>query len=260
MQGNVRTSPREKLAVTLDGRQIAGVVVGALVIVAVVFVLGLNVGRQLGVRQAEAARGPTLEQLDRPAPTPPVSPDKLTFHETLTKAKPEAVPPPGAAAPAAKPTPAPVTTVAMPSSAPAPAPKPEAPAAAPAPQPAPASAPVAAAPKPATPAATPKPATPAPKPAAPAPAPKPAAVAAAPAAGGAFTIQVGATTNRGEADRLAARFQAFHPRVESAEVPGKGRVFRVRLGSFATREEASKYLSDVTRETGAKEPYVASAH
>ncbi|MFT3915922.1 MAG: SPOR domain-containing protein [Anaeromyxobacteraceae bacterium] len=252
MQGNVRTSPREKLAVTLDGRQIAGVVVGALVIVAVVFVLGLNVGRQLGVRQAEAARGPTLEQLDRPAPTPPVSPEKLTFHETLTKAKPEAVPPPGAAAPppTAKPGPAPVTTVAMPS--PAPAPKPEATPPSPAPQPAPASAPVAAAPKPAP--------APAAKPAASTPAPKPAAVAAAPAPGGAFTIQVGATTSRGEADRLAAKFQAFHPRVESAEVPGKGRVFRVRLGSFATREEASKYLSDVTRETGAKEPYVASAH
>jgi len=247
MQGNVRTQ-KEKLAVTLDGRQIASVVVGALVIVAVVFVLGLNVGRQLGVRQGEAAKPQDLTALDRPQPTAPVSPDKLTFHETLTKAKPEATPPATAGAPAAKPA---TTTVAMPAATPAAAPPPAAP------QPSP----VAAAPaaKPAAPPPAPQKPAPAPTPT-PTPTPAtPAAQACAPSGTGAFTIQVGATSSRGEADRIAARFERYHPRIEAAEVPGKGRVFRVRVGSFGTREEASKYLADVTRETGAKEPYVAAA-
>jgi len=51
---------------------------------------------------------------------------------------------------------------------------------------------------------------------------------------------------------MAARFEAFRPRVEAAEVPGKGRDWRVRVGSFDTKEAAERYLADVTRETGAK--------
>jgi DedD protein len=69
---------------------------------------------------------------------------------------------------------------------------------------------------------------------------------------GAFTIQLGAAQERAEAERLAARFRAYSPRVEAADVEGKGRVFRVRVGSFETRDAAARYLSDVARETGAK--------
>jgi DedD protein len=200
MQANVRTS-KEKLAVTLDGRQIASVVVGALVILAVVFVLGLNVGRQIGARQAEASRAGSLEALDKAPRGAPVPETSLTFHRDLTGAKPEARPPP-AAAPQATPA------------APAPAAQP---------------------PPPVQAEASPPPAA--------GPADEPPA--------GAFTIQLGATSDRGEADRIAAKYEAYRPRVEAAEVSGK-RVYRVRVGSFETREAAGHYLADVTRETGAQ--------
>jgi cell division septation protein DedD len=186
-----------------------------------VFVLGLNVGRQIGARQAEAARAGSLEALDRAPSGPGVPEASLTFHDRLTKAKPEAAPPPGASA-----APAP----SAPPSAPAEKAASEKPPAAIAegPKPAP-TAPAAAPPRPATPAAVP---------------------AAAPAPG-AFTIQLGASPDRAEADRIAARFEAFQPRVEAADVSGK-RVYRVRVGSFETKDAAARYLADVTRETGAK--------
>ena len=45
---------------------------------------------------------------------------------------------------------------------------------------------------------------------------------------------------------------ALNPRIEEAVVKGKGRFYRVRVGSFDTKEAAQRYLSDVARETGAK--------
>jgi cell division septation protein DedD len=236
-EGNVRTVPGEKLAVTLDGRQIASVVVAALVILAVVFVLGLNVGRQIGARQAEGARA-SLDALDSAPKGPAVPETSLTFHDRLTRAKPEAAAAsPGASASPAPPIPSPPRDGRGPTSATPPGvPAPPAPGTGPGP----AAAPAASAP-------------PAPRPAAepPAPAERPAAAPASPAAG-TFTIQLGASADRGEADRIAARFEAFRPRVEAAEVPGRGRVYRVRVGSFETREAAEKYLADVTRETGVR--------
>ena len=67
----LRTS-REKFEISLDGRQVASIVVGALVILGVVFVLGLNVGKQLAARRGDAARAGDLEALDHvpAAPAP----------------------------------------------------------------------------------------------------------------------------------------------------------------------------------------------
>ncbi len=198
---NPRLRSRERFELSLDGRQIASIVVGALVILAVVFVLGLNVGKQIGSRRAESARPGDLDALDRaPAPPPPVKDDALTFHERLTK---EAPPP---APEVATPPPAP----------------PAAPSSATASQ------------------------------ALPPPAPEPAPE---PAKGGTtkpWTVQLGASRDRGEAERMTARFAALNPRIEEAEVPGKGRFFRVRVGGFESREDAERYLRDVARETGAK--------
>lgn len=231
-EANARIQQHERLAVSLDGRQIASVVVGALVILAVVFVLGLNVGRQIGARQAEAARAGSLDALDHAPSGPSVPETSLTFHDRLTKAKPESAPP--AAASAAPPQAPPAQPQAT-----APAEKPTAEKALPAEKPGA----VAEAVKPApAPAAVPKPAAPAP--------------AAAPA--GAFTIQLGASSDRAEADRMAAHFEAFNPRVEAADVSGK-RVWRVRVGSFDSKDAAARYLADVTRETGAK-GWVTSSH
>src|SRR5512143_664646 len=98
---NPRVRPREKFELSLDGRQIASIVVGALVILAVVFVLGLNVGKQVATRQAEAARAGDLDALDRaPAPPAPVKEDALTFHDRLTKEAPPSLPPAPKADPA----------------------------------------------------------------------------------------------------------------------------------------------------------------
>jgi DedD protein len=221
---------REKFELSLDGRQIASIVVGALVILGVVFVLGLNVGRQIATRQVDAARAGDLEALDRPpsTPSPGVDDASLTFHDRLVKQKPAATPPVTAAAVS--------TPAAPPPSAPQSAPTTPPPAVVQA-----ASTPPAAAPAPAAPATKP----PEEKAEVQARAAKPP-----PAGTGAFTIQIGATQQRPEADRIAARYRSLRPRVEAADVQGKGRWYRVRVGSFETREAAERYRKDVARETG----------
>jgi DedD protein len=218
---NARVRPREsgKLELSLDGKAVASVVVVALVLLAVVFVLGLNVGKQIALRQAERRPAGDLEALDRaPTPPPPVKDEALTFHERLTKEQPAA-----AAGPPADSTP-------TPTSAPA--------AATPTPAPAPSAAPSATATPPST--ATP----PAPRTVTvPAPAPRPVKP---------WTIQLAAAQDKAEAERVASRFASLNPRIEQADVPGKGRFWRVRVGGFDTKDAAERYLRDVGRETGAK--------
>lgn len=232
---------REKFDLSLDGRQIASIVVAALVILGVVFVLGLNVGRQVAARQAEATRGGDLEALDR-VPVAAAQPAKndITFYDQLPKGRPAPPPPvePKPAAPAAPANP-PAAAAAAPAASP-PAPTP-------------------ASPTPAVAAATPSqspapPATPPRVEAAPRPSPPPAAPHPSPpaAAPGAFCIQLAATQSRAEADKIAARYRGLSPRVEAADVPGKGRFYRVRAGSFASRSDAERFLHDASRETGAK--------
>ncbi len=194
---NARVRPRERFELSLDGRQVASVVVGALVLLGVVFVLGLNVGKEIALRQAERAPAGDLEALDRaPAPPAPMKDEALTFHERLTK-EPVAPPPP----PTAPPTPnaSPTRTPTAPPS----------------------------------PTATPSP-TPRDAPAKP------------------WTVQLAAAQDRGEAERIAARFAALNPRIEEAEVPGRGRFWRVRVGGFDTKDAAERYLRDAAREAGAK--------
>ncbi len=69
--------------------------------------------------------------------------------------------------------------------------------------------------------------------------------------GGAFTLQLSAFQDRQEADRFAARLRdrGYAPYILTAEVPGKGTWYRVRMGSFASRDAATRYLSDFKRET-----------
>ena len=196
---------RETFDLSLDGRQIASIVVGALVVLAVVFVLGLNVGRQLALRQASSEDGEAaLAALDR-APAPPAEPvreESLTFHDKLTKES-AAIPP---APPAVE-------------SAPSQSPRPTSTATA---------------------------------------APTPTAPQASSATSGSFSVQVGATQQRAEADRIAAKFKTYRPRVEAAEIDGKGTWYRVRVGSFETKDAAERYRKDLARETGVQ-GYVAQA-
>jgi DedD protein len=247
--GNVRI--REKFELSLDGRQIASIVVGALVILSVVFVLGLNVGRQRAVRQPAGAPGGDLAALDQvPAPDAQA---KITFYDQLPKGRPPAPPPPQRPEPtpaAAAPSP-PVASAAVAVAESAPASGTTVTAAV--------ATPSAAAPSPAPEDADH--AAPAPA-ASPPPAPAPAhAGRAAPASGSArpgYTVQIAAATTRADAERVVARYPALGARVEPAEVAGKGRVFRVRAGRFPDRVSAERYLKDAVRETGAK-GFVAEA-
>src|SRR5512137_2015819 len=102
MDGVENVKVKDKVELSLDGRQIASIVVGSLVLLGVVFVLGLNMGKQLGARQAEGTRGDALAALDRPPPAPvaPIADDALTYHERLTRER-----PPPAEEPAARPAP-----------------------------------------------------------------------------------------------------------------------------------------------------------
>jgi cell division septation protein DedD len=88
------------------------------------------------------------------------------------------------------------------------------------------------------------------------PAPK---VPDATSATGAFTLQLGASNNRDDAERQAARLRekGYAPYIVTAEVPGKGTWYRVRMGSFPTKDAATRYLQDFKRETQA-EAFVAS--
>jgi cell division septation protein DedD len=69
--------------------------------------------------------------------------------------------------------------------------------------------------------------------------------------GGAFTLQLSAFQSKEEADRFAARLRdrGYAPYIVAAEVPNKGTWYRVRMGSFPSKDAATRYLTDFKRET-----------
>jgi cell division protein FtsN len=71
------------------------------------------------------------------------------------------------------------------------------------------------------------------------------------AADGSWTVQLSAYQDRNEADRFAAglRDKGYAPYIVEANVAGKGTWFRVRMGRFASKDAASRYLDDFKRET-----------
>jgi DedD protein len=203
---------REKIEVRLDNRQVFFLFFGSAVVACMLFVLGVMVGKRIESRgQAEAAPlADPLAALDRVHQPPPgvAAPEPaLTFPRTLAG-------PQAAAPPKAKPAPHP---------------------------------PVAAAPKPVAAAPAPKPvaAAPVPKVVAPKPiaakvvVPAPVAPPAEPAkpVKGKFTLQLSTFTTSAEADAFAQRYPGAF--VIAGAVPGKGMVYRVRYGNFASFKEAS---------------------
>ncbi len=68
---------------------------------------------------------------------------------------------------------------------------------------------------------------------------------------GAFTLQLSASQSRAEADKFVAqlRSKGYAPYIQEAAVPGRGTWYRVRMGSFASRDAAQRYLTDFRRET-----------
>lgn len=221
--------PSERFTLSLDARQIAGVVGGALIVLVAVFALGATFGRQLAIAPPPPPPAPDIARLETPEAAAQASnAPRYTYAELL-----------------AKPDPTPVVTAKAP-------PKPEKP-----PEPAPAPTPAPVDPVPAaavTPTPAPAPATPAPvaaatpEPTKAAPAPVAAAKLPAPPAGattaGKFAVQLGATPDAAEAQKIVQKLQdaGFTPYVVEVDVPGKGRFHRIRSGAFATREEADKHL------------------
>jgi cell division septation protein DedD len=262
---------REKYDLSLDSRQVVSLLIGGIVVLGAVFVLGVLVGKKLaGTPRAD--RAPDLltaldhrsDALERARAAPP-----LTFQEELTRPTPTAPTVARAAAPSA-PAAAPST-----SARPAPATAaPAAPTATTAAGKSPPSTVAAVEPKPqgekkaepekkteperkadARPTRTESVATRT-APAAAHPAPK---VPEATSATGAFTLQLGASPSRDDAERQASRLRekGYAPYIVAAEVPGKGTWYRVRMGSFPTKDAATRYLQDFKRETQA-EAFVAS--
>jgi DedD protein len=222
---------KEKYDLSLDGRQVGGLFVGGIVVLGAVFVLGVVVGKKLATDDSARAAPDLLAALDQRAQTP------LTFQEELTRQR-----------PVAPPTPDPQPAVPVPAAVPAAAVKPPEP---PAPVPAPAAPPAAAAllQTEDAEAAPEAPASPSDLKAAFARVAEPPPQAAPPS--GVWTLQLSASQNKDEADRFVLRLRdrGYAPFVVRAEVPDKGTWYRVRLGSFPSREAAHTYLQDFKRET-----------
>jgi hypothetical protein len=280
---------KEKFDVSLDNRQIVSLLIAGIVVMGAVFVLGVVVGKKLAGNAQTASAPDLLSALDANAQAlQNVQKDSpLTFQDELTRkaaAEPVAAAPepkasakPAAPVPAAKPVAAAPTPPKL-----APTPDPDT---GELPPEEPEAETVVAAEAPTAVAQKPEPVKP--EPVKPAPAKVEPVVKAVPVSGkvevaavptrttnkdsgtlkeaiaraaqppaqavkgGAFTLQLSAFQDRQEADRFAARLRdrGYAPYILSAEVPGKGTWYRVRMGSFASKDAASRYLSDFKRET-----------
>jgi cell division septation protein DedD len=208
-----------KYEFSFDNRHVVSGCIAAVVVVGAVFVLGVLVGKKVATDQRATRAQDLLSALDdKAAIERPVTP-QLTFQEELTKKLPEP-----AAKPASLPAPAEIVTHAE--TAPADV----------------------------------KVETLAPVQREPARRPEVAedkrtspkrAVKLEPKAASGFTLQLSSTQRRVDADRFAARLRekGYAPLVNEAQVPGRGTWYRVRLGSFSSREGAARFLGDFKRET-----------
>jgi septal ring-binding cell division protein DamX len=64
---------------------------------------------------------------------------------------------------------------------------------------------------------------------------------------GAYTIQIASLQNRSDAEKVAKKNGARNPRIVAADVPGKGRCYRVVVGSFPSQDAAKRQLATLTR-------------
>jgi len=238
MRENVR-STKERFELSLDAKQAVAVLVASLAVVAGVFVLGMSAGRAAAARAPAAAPKDTLAHLDEPIAAKDEPPPELKAHEALTAREPieKALPVQPAKAVATRDeSGASVVEVAAPPQIPL-----DATAA-----PGAAAQQLASAPAPASPSAS---SNPSPTPSAsrvltriPVASPR-----TSPAHRGAYTIQVASSQRRGDAERVAKKLSARGAHVVAAEVPGKGRWYRVQLGEYPSRDAASRQLASLSR-------------
>ncbi len=277
---------RDKIEVRLEPRQVVLLAVGTMLFSGLLFAAGFMLGRSRAPTPAPAplAIGTVASEAIEAADTAPARPaaiGEVTFEfpsmlgsrpgREVTRRRPMRLSKgvvPVAGAKAEAPAEAPAEEAEAPvgkAEAPAPEiaridpPAPKAPVDPPAPAaPSPAPEPIAArptiAPIPADPepideddpdAAPPPPATPptaAPEPVRP---PEPAADAR-------YTLQVKAARDKAEADAFVAELRkaGFAPHVVLADIPGKGRFFRIRVGRFGSMAEARVFQRRYKRQSG----------
>ncbi len=65
-----------------------------------------------------------------------------------------------------------------------------------------------------------------------------------------YTIQVASSQKMSDADKMVARLKAkgYPAYLESAQIPGKGTWYRVRIGGFRNRTEADRFLAILKKE------------
>ncbi len=253
--GNSRVKDRFGLA--LDGKQVIALGLGVTVLVASVFVLGMNLGRRSVVAAAVlAAPKDPLARLDEPLPVRDDGVD-LKAHQALTDARPidKTLPVPQVKATTVSIAPPAAVAPVAPVVAPAPVPE-DRPAAAQTPAPTsttPVAAPRAPAPRPEKVASTrtEKSAAARAQKSVAARKEKSATSVATPPRKGSYAIQIASLSTRAEAERVAKQNAARHPRIVQADVPGKGHVYRVLVGSYESQDSAKRQLAVLTR-TGVK--------
>ncbi|MBK9032921.1 MAG: SPOR domain-containing protein [Myxococcales bacterium] len=211
---------KDKIEVSLDGRQIFYLFFGGAVVACLVFVLGVMVGRRLEARghvdkvaATSSARDP-LAALDKLG----AGDGPMTFPTALG----------GSGNPAAAVDREIAAMSARRAAAAAPATRPE--------DPAPATKPAAGKPE------APKPVAAKPEPAAPKPVaakPEPVAAKPEPAAKGKFTLQLSAFQDQAEAEAFLSTVKSagYGAYITSADVDGT-KFYRVRLGTYPTYEDA----------------------
>ena len=221
---------REKVELSLDARQVGSLVIGALVVLGVVFVLGVMVGKKLAPAGPHAPRD-LLSALDRGADAGSVP---LTFQQELTRPAPKAPEPAAPQKPAQKPA----------AQKPAQEPAAQKPAAKPSDAGAPQHADSAPAPSPAMDAQLSNAFKAAKRD------PRAVPVVVVPQSG--FTVQVAASQSQADAQAVLQKLRGagLRPYLVEADVPGKGHWYRVRVGAFDDKGKAATYAHDLERETG----------
>ncbi|MSP60666.1 MAG: hypothetical protein EXR72_10060 [Myxococcales bacterium] len=251
---------KDKVELSLDGRQIFFLFFGSAVAACLIFVAGMMVGKRVE-RRAAFASAPASEDplaaLDRLGDAEEAD-DGLTFHQALAPLERHS-----AVARVARPAAAKAAVAekpAKPDLAERPAAKPEPVKPAPAAPEMPAKVEVAVKPDAAPPAVKPEVA---PKhevkpEVAARPAAKPEAVkpeiAAKPAGkpdggGSRFTLQLSAFSERADAEQFLQRMQSagYRPFLVQSDVPGRGLFYRVRVGDYVTRKAAAEAKTDFER-------------
>ncbi|HEX7624145.1 MAG TPA: SPOR domain-containing protein [Anaeromyxobacteraceae bacterium] len=62
-----------------------------------------------------------------------------------------------------------------------------------------------------------------------------------------YTIQVASSTTRGDAERIVRQLSGRPARIAVADVPGRGRRYRVQVGSYPSQEAAKRQLPQLSR-------------